>query len=184
MKVRQYDGAKSDPMMVGAAAAQESYGDSYIRSFLLNERDSGDSTQRSLIGNTSSSARPGYRYVDVVDPVSQKRYRYTLAADTRVSREETKDPMPRFGVTFDDVVSPGDREYWVASSTVKVVDLKTQETQGEFTRYVIEPGQGSQAGQRTPWLFAKGCGMSTGYGRDSARLFVDQVLKPIRESSR
>lgn len=184
MKVRQYDAAKSNSMMAGAAAAHEFYGDDYIRSFLLYEREATSPGGRSLVLDSSTSTDPGYRYVDVLEPVHQKSYRYTLAADMRIKREETKGPMPRFGVTFEDVVSPGEREYWVASSTVKVVDLKTQETLGEFTRYVIEPGQGSQAGQRAPWLFAKGCGMDTSYGRDSTRLFVAQVLKPIKESSK
>jgi len=184
MKVRQYDAAQSNPMMAGAAAAHESYGDFYIRSFLLYERDAGNLATRSLIEDTTTSSRPGYRFVDVVDPVDQKRYRYTLAADTRVKREEAAGPIPRFGITFDDIIDPDERKYWIAGSTVKVVDLRTQETLAEFKRYVIEPGQGSQSGQRTPWLFAEGCNMKTSYGRDSPRLFVDQVLKPTKESSK
>jgi hypothetical protein len=181
MKVRQYDTAKSSSMMAGAAAAHEFFGDGYIRSFLLYEREEPSPVGRSLVLNSSKSTSPGYQYVDVLEPADQKRYRYTLAADMRIKREEAKDPMPRFGVTFEDDVNPDERRYWIAKSTVKVIDLKTQETLGEFIRYVIEPGQGSQAAQRTPWLFAEGCNMKTSYGNYSARLFADQVLKPTRK---
>jgi len=184
MKVRQYDAAQSNPMMAGAAAAHEFYGDDYIRSFLLYEREPSSTSVRSLSQDSSKSTRPGYRYVDVLDPADHKRYRYTLAADTSLNRSEAVGPAPRFGVMFEDEVNPDERKHWVASSTVKVIDLQTQETLGEFIRYVIEPGQGSVAGQRTPWLFANGCNMKTSYGSYSSRLFVDQVLKPIREISK
>jgi len=184
LKVRQYDVNQSDPMMAGAAVAHEFSGDGYIRSFLLYEREPGQGNGRSLVQDFSTSDRPGYLYVDALDPKDNKRYRYTLAADMRVKQEEAKDPPPRYGVTYDDLVVPSDRKYWIAGSTVKVIDLKTQEVLGEFVRYAIEPGQGSEAGQRTPWLFATGCNMKTGYGSYSPRLFVDQVLKPIKRGSK
>lgn len=184
LKVRQYDPAQSDPMMAGAAAAHESYGDYYIRSFLLFERESTTSGARELIEDRTRSALNGYRYVDVVDQADGKRYRYTLNANTDVVREVTTPPAPRFGVTFNDIVDAGEREHWIAGNIVTVVDLKTEEVLGEFTGYVMDPGQGSRAGQRTPWLFAVGCNKKTGYGRDGSRLFVDQVLKPIRETSK
>ena len=184
LKVRQHDSGNSNPMMPGAAAAHEFYGDGYMRSFLLYERDDAKFPGRTLIEDTTSSSRPGYRFVDVIDPEDKKRYRYTLAADTRVKRSETADPAPRYAVTFEDIINPNERQYWVASSTVKVIDLQTQETMGEFTRYVMDPGQGSQAGQRSPWGFAQGCNMTTSYGSYSPRLFTDQILKPIKELSK
>lgn len=180
LKVRQYDVAQSDPLMMGAAAAHESYGDFYIRSFLLYEREPTSTEVRSLVEDTTVTSRRGYRFVEVVDSSDHQRYRYTLGTDMRVKREKAHGASPRYGVTFEDVVDPEDRRYWVAGSTVKVLDLKTKETMGEFVRYVIEPGQGSRAGQRTPWLFSQGCGMKTSYGRSSSRLFVDQVLKPSK----
>ena len=184
LKVREYVGSAEEQFVASAAAAHESTGDFYIRSFLLYERDDDKFSGRALVTDLNTSKLPGYRFVDVVDVKDQKRYRYTLASDTRVKREETTASAPRYGVTFDDINDPSEREYWVAGSTVKVIDLKTQETLGEFKRYVIEPGQGSRAGQRTPWLFAEGCNMKTSYGRDSTRLFTDQVLKPIKELSK
>lgn len=99
-----------------------------------------------------------------------------------LQREVATAPAPRFGVNFEDVVDPNDRKYWVAASKVKVIDLQTHETLGELSRYVLEPGQGSLTGQRTPWLFASGCNMKTSYGSYSPRLFVDQILKPVKGS--
>lgn len=72
MKMRQYDAAQSNPMMQGAAAAHEFYGDSYIRSFLLYEREPTSIEVRSLLQDLSVSTLPGYRYVDVIDPDEKK----------------------------------------------------------------------------------------------------------------
>jgi hypothetical protein len=183
LKIREYESGEGQ-FVATAATAHESTGDFYIRSFLLYERDDNKFSGRTLVEDLATTRLPGYRFVDVVDTKDQKRYRYTLALDTRVKRAETTAPAPRYGVTFDDIVDPVEREYWIAGSTVKIIDLTTKETLGEFKRYVIEPGQGSRAGQRTPWLFAVGCNMKTSYGRDSARLFTDQVLTPKKEISK
>lgn len=184
LNVRQYDADKSNPQMAGAAAAHEFYGDDYVRSFLLYESEPDSSGTRKLLQDSSISSRPGYRFVDVVDPVDQRRYRYSLGRDGRMLREVPIGRMPRFGVTFEDHVNLDERKYWIASSTVKVIDLGTHEALGEFARRVVDPGQGSQIGQRTPWLFANGCNMKTSYGSYSPRLFVDQILKPIDGTSK
>ncbi|MBK6638440.1 MAG: hypothetical protein IPG34_12730 [Rhodocyclaceae bacterium] len=44
-------------------------------------------------------------------------------------------PAPRYGVTFEDHVIPAERALGLASSTVKVIDLKTGEVLGEMLRY-------------------------------------------------
>ncbi len=177
MKVRQHDADKSDPMMAGAAAAYESQGDFYIRSFLLSEVEPKKSRVRALVEDRTQTTRQGYKYVDVIDPADGKRYRYTVAANARMKRELATGQTPRYGVTFEDIVDANERKYWIAGSTVKVIDLKTKETLGEFTHYVIDRGQGSRAGARTPWLFADSCD-GANYGRNWTRFFTDQVLKP------
>ena len=182
LKVRQYESGEGQ--FESGAAAHEGYGDDYIHAFLLFERDDAKFPGRNLAQDLSTTTLPGYRFVDVVDATDQKRYRYTLTPERRLKREETSAPAPRYGVTFDDINIPSEREYWVAGSTVKVIDLTTKATLGEFKRYVIEPGQGSRAGQRTPWLFAVGCNMKSGYGSFSTRLFTDQVLKPSKGLSK
>jgi hypothetical protein len=90
---------------------------------------------------------------------------------------------PRYGITFDDHVTPEERALGLASSTIKVIDLQTQAVLGEATQYAWTPGvlftgpKGPNAKDR--WLSAYGCGhphQETGF---LTRLFVDQVLKPL-----
>lgn len=147
--------------------------------------------------------RPGYRYVDVVDKRDGKRLRYTGSTKV-VGRKDTTalgvqielakdpaydlnvyrwtldkvpapDPSPRYGVTFEDHVIPSDRALGIASSTVKVIDLQTQEVLGEMTRYAWSMGR---------WVTAYKC-PSHGTGASSAtRKFVDQVLIPKKEETK
>ena len=146
------------------------------------EREPAEGRGRGLIADKSRSSRPGYKFVDVIDPSDQKRFRYTLEVNHALKRQASADPAPRYGITFHDIVDPQERMHWVAASTVRVVEVSSQELLGEFKRYVIEPGQGSGAGQRVPWLFAQGCAIGTSYGTYSTRFFVDQVLKPKKEN--
>jgi hypothetical protein len=84
-------------------------------------------------------------------------------------------------VTYEDHVIPEERVLGIASSTVKVIDLQTDELLGEFTRYVLGGGfEQITAQNSSPWLSAYKCskawiGGTTGA---STRLFVDQVLIP------
>lgn len=153
------------------------------------------------------SDHPGYRYVDVVDEGTGKRERYSGAMrvdgkkditapnvqnnlrlnpnyDLNIYRwklEHQPAPAegPRYGVTFEDYVIPEERALGLASSTVRVLDLKTNEVLGEMTVYAWTPGKPSAANP-SPWLTAYRCG--AGFGRSNVtRLFVDQVLQPRKE---
>jgi hypothetical protein len=149
---------------------------------------------------------PGYRYVDVFDEKDGQRYRYTGSMKATgkkdvnaegVRRELARDPnydlnvynykldrviapekpTSRYGIRFEDHVIPEERALWVASGTIKVIDLQTMEVLGEMTRYAIaytRPGPGASP----PWLRVKICG---GQGLANVdRTFVDQVLKPAK----
>ncbi|MDQ7990939.1 MAG: hypothetical protein REI09_15010 [Candidatus Dactylopiibacterium sp.] len=119
--------------------------------------------------------RNGYRYVEALAE-DGKRYRYTgewknvLVTGTNVtspnwgkqwySREFVLEkqlatgPSPRYGVTYDDLSTREDREYWVAGSSLRVIDLQTQEVMAERIGYMWDPGQGNSYGGRSPWLLA------------------------------
>ncbi len=60
----------------------------------------------------------------------------------------------RYGVTWDDISTREDREHWIAGSSLKVLDLRTNEVIAERIGYMIDRGQGSQAGFRSPWGYA------------------------------
>ncbi len=162
---------------------------------------------RGIVGTARKDqySRPGYRWVEVLDEKDGKRYRVT-GSEKVVGKKDTsayniqlalkKDPnydlniyrwtldkvpapsaSPRYGVSFEDHVIPEERQRGLASSTVKVLDLKTGEVLGEMLRYAWSPGSPSPANP-TPWLTAYRCpdrAMSTS---TATRLFVDQILIP------
>jgi hypothetical protein len=63
--------------------------------------------------------------------------------------------MPRYGVTYDDISTREERDYWIAGSSLKVIDLPTNEVMAERIGYMMDRGQGDRGGGRSPWLFAK-----------------------------
>ena len=132
--------------------------------------------------NPTPSDHPGYRYVDVVE--GGVRWRYTHRKEPipntqhfhyLLDRRKTDKQAPRYAVTYEDIVDPDDRKYWVAGSVVRVLDLTTNEALAEFKHYVFDRGQGSTAGARSPWLSTHACPRLSGDSGIQTRFFVDQV---------
>jgi hypothetical protein len=210
MKIRPERGDRelSDPFWPGAAFGGEFYGDSYIRTFLGYEYRATDKNgvMSSVRGYINTDKRPGglpgYRWVEVPDPKDGQRYRYkleykevthissiTIGGDGRpfTVKENALDKIPspsntppRYAVTFEDHVIPEERALWVASSTVKVLDLKANEVLGEMARYAISYIHAPR--QSMPWLNHSICPQMnvTSYAQ-STRKFVDQILIPKKE---
>ncbi|EXI63689.1 MAG: hypothetical protein AW08_03927 [Candidatus Accumulibacter adjunctus] len=123
-------------------------------------------------GGTSN----GYLYVDAVDPKDNKRYRYTgsikevthtssilMGGDGKtqfkskafvLDKTPAPNPPPRYGVTYDDISTREERDYWIAGSSLKVIDLKNNEVMAERIGYMMDRGQGNNSGGRSPWLLA------------------------------
>lgn len=123
----------------------------------------------------------GYLFVETIDPRDGVRYRYTaVLKPLEGQREEFErsveqtgfgaDPegvfvalerkqidafTARYGITWDDISTHEDREFWIAGGSLKVVDLKTNEPIAERIGYMMDRGQGSEAGFRSPWLSAE-----------------------------
>jgi hypothetical protein len=170
-------------------------GDDYIKTFLhaRNER-----------GSIDNSNVGGYLYVDAIDPQDGKRYRYTGRIDQPWLRDKrygewvrkfvldkvlTPDPAPRYGVTYDDISTREERDYWIAGSSLKVINLQTKEVMAERIGYMMDRRQGNNSGGRSPWLFAadNACpwfgpekvGVSRSfYQTYQTRNFVEKTLKP------
>lgn len=167
------------------------------------------SSERGYINTDKrSGGLPGYRWVEVPDPKDGLRYRYT-GSDKIVGKKDptaynvqlelkrnpnydmnvynwslNKTPSPsktspRYAVTFEDHVIPEERALWVASSTVKVVDLKTSEVLGEMTRYAISYIHAPRYSM--PWLNHYFCPVIDGRAYQDTRHFVDQTLIPTKE---
>jgi hypothetical protein len=186
-------------------------GDGYIESFLWGRNEKG------ALDNTKSG---GYRYVEAIDEKDGKRYRYTgsLKAVRRMdvtakgvqmalARNPNYDlniydfvldkvpapgPASRYSVTYDDISTREERDYWIAGSLLKVIDLQTNEVMAERIGYMMDRGQGNTGGGRSPWLFAadNACpvfgpekvGLSRSFHQPSqTRNFVEQVLHIARE---
>jgi len=199
LKVRpeRSDRELKDPMWPGAAFGGEARGDGYLVSFLGYEHRAEGSKYRGYINTDKRpGALPGYRWVEVIDPKDGQRYRYSARYDEpwqtdksylkgyiRFNLDKALSPSPtppRYAVTFEDHVIPEERAMWVASSTVKVLDLETDEVLGELTRYAISYIHTPV--QSMPWLNHSKCPSQNMTGDlDSTRKFVDQVLLPKKE---
>ena len=186
-------------------------GDGYIKNFLLGKDERG-----SLV--RSDQTRLGYRYVEASDPKNGQRYRYTGSVrpvgwmkkdapniqlalkhnpnfDLNIysfvlDKTPAPGPMPRYGVTYDDISTREEREYWIAGSSLKVIDLQTNEVMAERIGYMMDRGQGNNSGGRSPWLLAAyyacpsfpatpGGQPFTGY---QTRNFVEKTLRIKQEN--
>lgn len=171
------------------------YGDGYIESFI---RGSFQTNHQGM--QQGGPARVGYQFVDVIDPNGTVRFRYTGHAEEPwltdksylkgylkfvLKRAVTSSPMPRYGLTYDDISTQEDRKYWIAGSSLRVVDLVTGDVLGERVGYMMDPLQGNRVGGRSPWLLAAdtACPQFPKYGGTAlqarqAQDFVETVLFP------
>jgi hypothetical protein len=189
--------AMTDPY--GHDFVGEDYTESFLRGFYA---------QNSAGSRRSAGAAPqllGFEYVEAVRPSDGVRYRYSgrieepwltnksyLKGHTRfvADRSTPGNPPPRYGVTYEDISTREDREYWIAGSSLKIVDLATKEVIAERVGYMVDAGQGSGAGGRSPWLFAFDHACPSFGGRSSTpgpaaplalyqtARFVEKVLQP------
>jgi hypothetical protein len=183
-------------------------GDGYIQSFLRGSYRAGTS---GTPFPGSPSPPVGYLFVDAVDPKDGIRYRYTgsLREVERVSSivgggsgkkfkttayvlDKVPSPaMPRYGLVYEDISTREEREYWIAGSSLRVIDLVSNEVIAERIGYMVDVGQGSRAGARSPWLFAldhacpslwtnpnHGSGPAFAASQYRAARFAERVLKP------
>ncbi|WP_310449474.1 hypothetical protein [Sulfuritalea sp.] len=175
-------------------------GDGYIESFA---KGSFQANNRGPL-NPGSPEYRGYHYVEALDPKDGKRYRYTGRIDEPwrydasysktykrfvLDKVPSPDSMPRYGVTYDDISTREERDHWIAGSSLKVIDLQTNEVMAERIGYMMDRGQGNTNSGRSPWLFAADNACPEFAPRHGARaqqrqaqVFVEKVLKPILEN--
>ncbi|MBX3670300.1 MAG: hypothetical protein KF778_18015 [Rhodocyclaceae bacterium] len=198
MKVRPKNINYGDRYAMDDPYGLDSGGDGYIQDFLLGRDPAGYLNVKNIV-------RSGYRFVDVVDETDGKRYRYTGRAEEPAKKDPRYSkgyyrfvlekslavpPYPRYGVTYDDISTREDRDYWIAGSSLKVIDLETSEVIAERVGYMVDPGQGNISGGRSPWLIALdyACPNFFKFGKASpgehaiaveqTRNFVEKVLFP------
>ncbi|MFE8643842.1 hypothetical protein ACFX58_01995 [Sphingomonas sp. NCPPB 2930] len=207
MKLRPENINYGNQYLMDDPYGSDSLGKGYIESFL---RGSFEATHK-----YPESFKPplGYLYIEAIDPADGVRYRYTGSVKAvrkmkidapNVQLELKRNPNfdlniyayildripapsqpPRYGVTYDDISTRQERDYWIAGSSLKVIDLQTNEVIAERIGYMVDWAQGSQVGGRSPWLLAANNACpefaprhgSTAQPRQASN-FVQQVLKP------
>lgn len=142
----------------------DAQGEDYIGTFLQ-----GRDKNRKFVDGAEDI--PGYRFVEAIDPKDGKLYRFTAhierpgLTDTRyvkdyvnfvLDREPITQRTARYGVTYDDISTKEDRDYWIAGSSLRVVDLETNEVIAERIGYKMDYGQGPDGAKRQGWTYARG----------------------------
>jgi hypothetical protein len=195
-------------------------GEGYIQTFVR-----GFETRQAQFAPGSPN-RYGYHYVDAIDPKDGKRYRYTgsikavgkqdttahnvklaMSKDPNydlniygfvIDRIPAPDPAPRYGVTYDDISTREERDYWIAGSSLRVIDLETREVMAERIGYMMDRGQGKPGygGSEEAWLRAAdhacpgfqrnpNLPVRPGHGASAQQIqtedFVETILKPKME---
>ena len=144
----------------------------------------------------------GYRFVETKDPSDGRPYRYTAAIG--VTHQRTADQLEqykkntgkdpgldvigyvldrkpierfgtRYGVIWDDISTREDRAHWIAGGSLKVIDLQTNEVLAQRVGYMIDRGQGSQAGGRSPWAYARDSACPVFRASSDGRAYFDPV---------
>lgn len=214
LKVRpnriNYGQNSEDQFTLDDPYGSDSGGDSYIRFFLRG------SNQYGVVGSPAPGAPPrlGYAYVEALDIHDGKRHRYTGSVREYealssiliggsgkkfkttgfvIDKTLARGAAPRYGVTYEDISTREERTYWIAGSSLKVIDLQTNEVIAERIGYMMDRGQGNNSGGRAPWLVAanNACpGFHNGQGRPAASGhgalaqlhqtldFTEKVLRP------
>lgn len=194
---KTYTGVKSVLVITPLPPATENdlfnqfwYGDPYSNATPWGKR--GESAALMLASRTAPVAYgrvgQGYDFVEMWAELNSIVVRYQYPAGSQQYRTSTSDkPTSRFGISWEDISTPEDRKYWIAGSRLSVIDLAAKTVVAERIGYLIEAGFGSTAGQRRPWLTARGMGFN---GRScpnahdySDRWFLLKVLKPESGSS-
>ncbi|WP_157778534.1 hypothetical protein [Massilia violaceinigra] len=185
--------ALDDPY--GSDLVDKGYIESFLRDFYIVNRIKPD------VSGPNSPPRVAYHFVEAIDPVDGKLYRYTGAVDEPwlrnkaylkghkqfvLNRISVQSPSARYGVVFNDISTKEDRDYWIAGSSLQIIDIKTNEILAERIGYMYDPGQGNTMGGRAPWIVAANhsCPSFGTRGASSSQAmqteaFVEKVLIPL-----
>jgi hypothetical protein len=135
----------------------------------------------------TSAESTGFDFVEVVETVGAEQLfsQYSLPDPKgSPSRVAIAKPVSRFAISWEDISTPDNRNYWVAGSRLRVIDLTDNSIVAERIGFFIEAGFGSQAGARRPWLTSRGpnttCPSLKTLDFDD-RFFIHEALNPAEE---
>lgn len=136
----------------------DSIGENYMKSFLRGAHP------RAPDGGPPypDAPRNGFPFVEAIDPRDGKLYRFTgivksspgVISRLELARTPILNRTARYGLQYQDISTRQERELWIAGSSLKLIDLDTDEVVAERIGYMVDWAQGSRAGNRLPWLWA------------------------------
>ena len=158
-----------DQMWEDAAVESDWFRNGYIDGFLPY-------TMR----NFQSSS--GYTYVDVLQK-DNSIIRYSGDWQITLNHPFHTEPNPKFparyAVTYENDISWENRKHWIAGTTIKIIDTKTNELMAEKTMYAFVPELGYSKYEQTPnpWGRGQRCPSENSYEQRTAT-FILKVLFP------
>ena len=162
---------RKDQMWEDAAVESEFDREAYIEEFLL----------------PYTSSFPRYIYADVL----QKNglvIRYSRQRENQnwvMEQKPTPHPRARYAVTYENDISWENRKHWIAGTTIKIIDTKTNELMAEKTMYAFVPELGYSKFEQNPNPWGRGmrCPMESEFKQRTVT-FVIKVLIPSNLSRR
>jgi len=156
---------RKDQMWEDAAVESEFDREAYIEEFLL----------------PYTSSFPRYIYADVL----QKNglvIRYSRQREDQnwvMEQQPTPHPRARYAVTYENDISWENRKHWIAGTTIKIIDTKTNELMAEKTMYAFVPELGYSKFEQNPNPWGRGmrCPDENSYEQKTV-IFVSKVLIP------
>ena len=161
-----------DQMWEDAAVESEFDREAYIEEFLL----------------PYTSSFPRYIYADVL----QKNglvIRYSRQKEDQnwvMEQQPTPHPRARYAVTYENDISWENRKHWIAGTTIKIIDTKTNELMAEKTMYAFVPELGYSKFEQNPNPWGRGMRCPSGESEFEQRTvtFAIKVLIPSNLSRR
>ena len=193
----------SDQFRMNDPYGHDCYGDECIKRLLRVTKGS------ELNPEDARQHTKAYRFVETIDPDDGHRYRYvavikSVATRTHdeieqyknnsagqnpgfnvyafaLQRESITDFTARYGIIWDDISTREDRERWIAGSSLKVIDLQTNEVIADRVGYMVDIALGSQAGFRSPWPLAQGTACPSINSERTTWAFAMKVIQPSKQ---
>ena len=162
---------RKDQMWEDAAINSEAWRAGYINSFFSKAMRSWHNS-------------PGYKYVDVLQKDgSIIRYSGDWGIKYEDFNQELNPKQPaRYAVTYENDISWENRKHWVAGTTIKVIDTKTNELIAEKTMYVFVPELGYSKFEQNPNPWGRGvrCPKEDPAQQETSA-FIAKVLFPLSQ---
>jgi hypothetical protein len=151
MKARPKEINFSDQYSLSDPYGADCWGDSCITDLLKVSQ--GNEKNLSL----AQQQQDGFTWIDANIDAKTTRHTGVIRMDQphRISLQQIQATAnARYGLTWDDISTKQDRDFWIAGGQLRIIDLETNQVIAERRGYMMDSAQGNQIGGRSPWAFA------------------------------